>query len=293
VLSSAPLLYLPSYAAADGRELTARRGVEFSDQFAPPLSGQGPRMVTVGACRFIMGSRPEELGFSAREARHEVKLSAFAIGKFEVSNEDFCRFLNAEGNRKADGIPWALIGNGHNCRIRFVRGIFSPDPGYARYPVVAVSWLGARAYCRWLTARTGRSYDLPTEAQWECAARAGTSTDWDWGDSFQKDRLNWRKTRHIPAAMPVGSFPPNHWGICDMLGNVWEWALDKFTEDAYELLPASDPVMYDDDNWTPVIRGGSFHDSVEFCRPGFRADLWWWGDYDNVGFRVACDVPGN
>ena len=280
---------LAAMAGPAGAGTVRHTGEVFSDRFVAPHRGTGPRMAYIGVTTFTMGSSPEEIGYAAREARHTVTLSPYALAVDEVTNAEYCRFLNEEGNQIEDGRPWALVGPETHGKIRRRNGRFVPVKGYDRHPVVALSWLGAAAYCRWLSARTGRAYHLPTEAQWECGARAGATTYWYWGDTFRPALLNCRQTHAATGTMPVGSYPPNPWGLQDMLGNVWEWALDTFSEDFYWMSLKQDPVLYDGDNWTPVIRGGSYKDSLEFCRPGFRADLWWWGDYDNVGFRVACD----
>jgi formylglycine-generating enzyme required for sulfatase activity len=120
--------------------------------------------------------------------------------------------------------------------------------------------------------------------------RAGATTFWDWGNEFAPDRLNWRGHSADPAATPVGAFPPNAWGLYDMVGNVWQWVLDAFDPSFYLYSPLKDPVLFEDDCWTPGIRGGSFRDSLEFCRPGYRVNIWWWGDYDSIGFRVASEA---
>jgi formylglycine-generating enzyme required for sulfatase activity len=239
-----------------------------------------------------MGSHPREFGYSPLERRHSVEISPFAIGKFEVTNEEFAAFLNSEGNQRDGGVTWIKVGGSSHTHIELTDAGYRPEPGYAKYPVVAVTWRGARAYCGWLTRRTGRRYFLPTEAQWEYAARAGTATAWPWGDRFDHGLLNSRAKPSAAgsrpnAAMPVGSYPPNPWGVHDLLGNVWEWTLDAYDPFFYWYSPLRNPVLWEEDSWAPVIRGGSFRNSLEFCRPGFRANYWWQGDYDNVGFRVC------
>jgi sulfatase modifying factor 1 len=103
--------------------------------------------------------------------------------------------------------------------------------------------------------------------------------------------VNWRGTQASTSTMPVGSFAPNAWGIQDMLGNVWEWALDNFSEQFYLISPRRDPVNFDPEAMAPVIRGGSFRDSLEFCRPGFRINYVWSGNADSIGFRVTRHDP--
>jgi formylglycine-generating enzyme required for sulfatase activity len=271
--------------------LAAATGATFADPFLNQPTRHGPEMVYIGANQFVMGSDPAEIGYSPDEPRHAVRLSAFSIGKFEVTNQQFCDFLNEEGNRQEEGIPSLLVGRSANCRVERRGGRFRPMAGYAGFPVVTVSWAGARAYCRWLSRRTGRAYHLPSEAQWEDAARSGAGTYWDWGNTFDPARVNCRGKSPSAAAVAIGSFPPNAWGVHDMLGNVWEWVLDAFDPLFYTWSPVVNPVRLDDDSWAPGVRGGSFRDSLEFCRPGNRANVWWWGDYDSIGFRVARREP--
>jgi formylglycine-generating enzyme len=258
----------------------------FRDAFVDGSSRTGPPMVRVPATRFVMGSAVSEVGFAAGEPRHAVDLSAYAIGEHEITNAEFSEFLNAEGNRTERRVPWLHLIPGV-VRIRPEGTRFVVETGYARHPVVGVTWLGARAYTRWLTKATGRHYRLPTEAEWECAARAGAATPWPWGDRFEPSRLNWRWTRDEAASMPVGSFAPNAWGVHDMLGNVWEWVIDTYSDRFYLYSPRRDPVNFDPETPGPVIRGGSFRDSLEFCRPGFRVNYLWQGNSDSIGFRVS------
>lgn len=256
------------------------------DPFADGSGRVGPAMVVVPARSFVMGSSPTDPGFRPEEARHPVEVSAFAIARTETTNADFCEFLNEEGNRIDLGIPWLLVEREETCLIRRDGDFFVPVEGAERRPVVAVSWAGANAYCRWLSARTARTYRLPTEAEWECAARAGTATAWYWGDEWRGDMLQWRESPSRSTA-PVGSWPPNPWGLHDMYGNVWEWVADCTRDDFYAVSPSRDPVLYDPRCWTPGIRGGSWDDGPEYCRSGYRVNTWWWGEYAGVGFRVA------
>ncbi len=259
----------------------------FTDAFQDGSGRRGPTMVAISGGTFTMGSAPGELGYSTRELQHEVEISAFAIGQFEVTNAEFSAFLNDAGNPREAGVPAVEVSASSASQIRRVGTRYQPRKGFERYPAVTVTWAGARAYCRWLSDKTGRRYRLPTEAEWEYAARAGAATFWPWGDTFDPSRLNWRGTHDPPRAMAVGSFAPNAWGLHDMLGNVWEWTLDAWDQDFYQFSPRRDPVNFDAGTWTPVIRGGGFRDSVEFCRPGFRVSFFWSGDRDSIGFRVS------
>jgi len=262
------------------------------DRFLDRSERRGPELVHVPARAFVMGSAPTDPGYRAEESRHRVELSAYSIARFETTNADYCEFLNEEGNRVELGIRWILTDRTDTCLIREEAGFFEPVEGAERRPVVAVSWAGANAYCRWLSARTGRTYRLPTEAEWECAARAGTATAWYWGDAWRGDMVQWRESPSRSTA-PVGSHPANPWGLHDVYGNVWEWVSDCTRDDFYAVSPARDPVLYEAQCWTPGIRGGSWDDGPEYCRSGHRVNTWWWGEYAGVGFRVAREESPN
>ncbi len=270
-------------AAANGR----KTGDEFRDGWEGSAARLAPSMIWIESQEFLMGSDPMEFGYQPREARHRVELSGFAIGKTEVTNEQYAAFLNETGNRETDHVPYVLVGRSKSCGIGAIGGRFRALPRREKYPVVTVSWEGAKAYCEWLSKKTGQRYRLPSEAEWECAARAGSSSYWPWGDEWSAERLNCRGRTRNSGLKPVASFAPNAWGIYDMLGNAWEWVRDAFDSLFYLYSPLRNPVLLDAETWAPGIRGGSFRDGLEYCRPGYRANLWWWGDYDGVGFRVA------
>jgi formylglycine-generating enzyme required for sulfatase activity len=287
---STALLLAPALPSGETSGTLAQ--VAFRDRFLDGSGRTGPELIAVPEGSFIMGSRPEEPGYRPTETQHEVTTSAYAIGRFEVTNAEFAEFLNERGNQLDDGIRWILLERSDRCLIREIApGRFAPAEGAADRPVVTISWNAANAYCAWLSEKTGRLYRLPTEAEWERAARAGTSTIWPWGDAFDPARLAW-EGNSAAASRPVGSFPANPWGIHDMLGNTWEWVLDCFQDDFYAVSPSRDPLLLDEDCWVPGIRGGSFRDGPEWCRPGYRINTWWWGEYDSIGFRVArLDAP--
>lgn len=280
-------LLSPLTAADTVTSGTMSMGQRFHDPFLDNPMTTGPEMVHISAQRFVMGSSLDAPGFKADERRHPVELSPYSIGVFEVTNAEYCEFLNERGNQVDGGIRWLLTDRTATCLIREEQRRFVPVEDAAERPVVAVSWNGANAFCDWLTIKTGARYRLPTEAEWECAARAGTSTIWPWGDRFDGTRLQWRESPVPGTTVPVGSYPPNPWGLHDMFGNVWEFVADCVEEDFYSRSPTKDPVLYVAKCRTPGIRGGSFADGPEYCRPGHRINTWWWGEYEGIGFRVA------
>jgi len=156
--------------------------------------------------------------------------------------------------------------------------------GRGRRPVINVSWYDAVAYCEWLSQKTGESYRLPTEAEWEYACRAGTTTRWCFGDDekelekyawYDKNSYDLGKTHPDYGTPPVGEKLPNPWGLYDMHGNVWEWCED----------------WYDKDKDKKVLRGGSWSNSADWTRSSDRS-----GDYpsdrlDSRGFRLLRTYP--
>ena len=179
--------------------------------------GFGPEMVAIPAGRFRMGCDRGEVGCTReRQPSREVVFGApFAMSKHEVTFDDYDRFLlHARVGRRrhdeADDQGW----------------------GRGRRPVINVTWGDAVAYAAWLSAQTGARYRLPSEAEWEYAARAGATTKWPWGDEFEPGWGNcvdcggpWQGERTVP----VGMFPPNAWGLHDMQGNVNEILFDCFS----------------------------------------------------------------
>jgi formylglycine-generating enzyme required for sulfatase activity len=149
-----------------------------------------------------------------------------------------------------------------------------------------MSWRGALAYAQWLSERTGGRYFLPTEAQWEYAARAGTETTWPWGDAFDPAAANCDAPNGVAGLKPVGSYPPNAFGLRDMIGNVWQWVADCFPFDP-AALGSNDPSGFSDDCVTPSIRGGAAASPPPLCRPTFRVNYWWRGSPGHLGFRVV------
>lgn len=247
-------------------------------------------MIVVPATSFTMGSRPEDPSYEPSQRAHHVELSPFAIGRFEITNEDISPFLTEENNPEFNRVPAVHLDVAGSGIVR--RGnVYVPADGMARRPVVGVTWQGARAYARWLSARTGQAYDLPTAAQWEAAARAGTTGAWWWGDVDQPSRYHgYNRDALVRAPIDVGSLGPNPWNIHDTSGNVWEWVLDCYDPEFHRLSPRRDPVLFDDECVGPEIRGGSFNDPGGFTRPGYRSNVVWAAKFESLGFRVARRV---
>lgn len=212
-------------------------------------SAQSESMVLVPAGEFQMGSKAAE-----DETPHTVQLSAFAIDRFEVTQEQFEKVM---GNNPSDF-------QGKNL------------------PVEQVTWYEARDYCKAVGKR------LPTEAEWEKAARAGTDTRYFWGDEIDGDYAwywgNSQRTSH-----PVGSRKPNAFGLHDMSGNVWEWVADYYEDDYYTTSPGENPGGPFTSKYR-VIRGGSWRDLADFLRTTRRNYDLPSGRFNHIGFRCAQSV---
>jgi formylglycine-generating enzyme required for sulfatase activity len=221
--------------------------------------------------------------FAAQEIQHEVSITqGFYMGAYAVTQEQYEQvmgknpsFFSAAGRGK-DKVA------GLNTR---------------RFPVEWVSWDDATEFCKKLSQNEGTAYRLPTEAEWEYACRAGTKTAFSFVDTISTDQANYagksvfgsgKKGLDRERPTPVGSFPPNAFGLYDMHGNVWQWCQDWYDQDYYQKSPASDPVNeMAGKAKSRVLRGGSWHNSASEARSAARflapAILRNW----NYGFRVV------
>ena len=257
-----------------------------------------PEMVVVPAGKFIMGSPATEHGrFDAEGPQHPVSVRSFALGKYDVTSEEFLIFLQQTGYQPAPcdplyGLAWNSPGRG----VAYPPGGVEPP----RWPAVCLNWYDAEAYVAWLNAKVrGRDgpYRLPSEAEWEYAARAGTTTTRWWGDAIGIGNANcngcgsqWQGKE----LAPVGSFPPNRFGLYDMLGNVWQWTDDCWNE-SYVGAPADGSAWTAGDCTKRVLRGGSWSNAPEFVRSATRSRGDAAGrdaDYSSyAGFHVAKSLP--
>jgi formylglycine-generating enzyme required for sulfatase activity len=200
-----------------------------------------PEMIVVPAGQFEMGSPPSENGrFENEGPPHEVTIArAFAISKFDVTFDDWDTCVSVGGCARTD------------------------DQGFGRErrPVINVSWNDAQAYVSWLSKMTGKQYRLPTEAEWEYVARAGTTTAFYWGDENSESGVycngcgsEW----DLKKTSPVGSFKPNAFGLYDIVGNVWQWVQDCY-HDNYKGAPTDGSAWTSDECGRRVARGGAFN----------------------------------
>lgn len=273
---------------------------------------EGPAMVVIPAGTFQMGAPEGETGRDTDERQHAVAIKKpFAISQHEVTRGKFRQFVESSGH-KTDAER--NEGGYEGCSVTYREGSEWNDgyrAGYSwwnpnfkqsdAHPVVCVSWKDAAAYAQWLSRQTGRSYRLPTEAEWEYATRAGTTTVRYWGDdpnqacqyanvadqTAKKIFTDWTvhacDDGYVNTA-PVGSFQPNAWMLYDMLGNVWEWTCSRYDEN-YGGTEQGCPN--DDATNARTVRGGSWEDVPAWVRSAFRYGASPTLRYSNQGFRIA------
>ena len=221
---------------------------------------------------------------------HRVTVGGFSISKFEITNVQFVAFLNEKGNQTEDGVKWInLSGNdeGEKCKINKRFGLFAVAPRYEDHPVNYVSWAGARAYCTWLSSKIGREVRLPTEAEWEFAARGGNkSRGYIYSGSNTIEQVAWYDENSGSSVHKVGTKSPNELGIYDMSGNVYEWCSDWFKKDYYSNSSSRNPKGPSFGS-KKVIRGGSWHYVDGACRTANRDELNPDGRKKFSGFRVV------
>ena len=204
--------------------------------------------VSIPAGTFTMGSPTSEADRMNDETQHQVTLSAFKMSKYEITFEQYDVFCEATGREKPDDEGW----------------------GRGKRPVINVSWYDAIAFAEWMGCR------LPTEAEWEYACRAGTTTPFNTGNNLTTSQANYNgngpynnnaKGEYRRKTMPVGSFAPNAWGLYDMHGNVWEWCSDWYGD--YPNTAQTNPKGPASGSYR-VIRGGSWADYAGSCRSAYR-----------------------
>jgi formylglycine-generating enzyme required for sulfatase activity len=272
-------------------------------------------MVAIPGGTFEMGSPPGEPKRDDDEGpQHPVQIAPFWMGKYEVTWEEYDQFafsLDLKKKRR-DGIDLAKQTEWEKQSDAVTR----PTPPYADetfgfgrngQPVICITHHAAMEYCRWLSAKTGRIFRLPTEAEWEYACRAGTKTAYSFGDDPAKiDEYAW-DVNNAERPMKIGKKKPNPWGLYDMHGNVAEWCLDHYVAGSYKSYPADKPtagpvILPDAKEYSYVVRGGSWDDDPELLRSAKRRgsnpewstqdpqrpqSIWWHTDATFVGFRIV------
>ena len=271
-----------------------------------------PEMVMIRGGAFLMGSPLEEEGRYAHEGpvRH-VTVSSFALGRYEVTRGEFARFVRETGHGTGACAYW--IADFGNVRLGYDLDLHNPGRDHRqtdRHPVNCVSWDDARAYAEWLAIKTGKPYRLPSEAEWEYAARAGTSSRYFWGDDAGLacgyangyDQIGERTHGfNIPAlscddgnglTAPVGSFGANAFSLFDMAGNLWEWVEDHYRK-TYEGAPVDGSPWRSSADDARVLRGGSWENEPRALRAAHRIWSRPGSRLNSNGFRVALTLSGD
>jgi len=227
-------------------------------------------MIVVPAGEFMMGSPENEHRSKDEGPQHRVTFAKpFAVSKFAITfNQwDACVDAGACNRYQPSDIGW----------------------GRGTRPVINVSWFDARAYADWLSAKTGQQYRLLTEAEWEYAARAGSSTSYSWGNDIGRGNANcsscgsqWDNKQ----TAPVGSFKPNAFGLHDLHGNVWQWVEDC-NEGSHNGAPTDGSAHTTGTCTQWVVRGGSWRSHPQDLRSAYRVGRDADGRYSDQGFRLA------
>ena len=256
----------------------------------PPVCDYCPEMVEIPGGKFMMGSDDSEKDATSDEKpKHEVEVAAFKLGKYEVTKGQYAAFVKATGHPSGAGCDWNKPG-------------FEQDD---KHPVVCISLTDALTYIAWLNEKTQQHFRLPTEVEWEYAARGGTQTTRFWGDNpdeacryanvydqTAKAKLQYSWPEHqctdsYVYTAPVGSFQPNGFKLNDMLGNAWEWICSKY-EEKYAG-GEKDCLSKDDATSRRAVRGGSWDGEPRYVRSADRAGGGPARMYYGMGFRLAQD----
>lgn len=252
---------------------------QLNDTWIRPADGM--TMVYVPAGSFLMGSVAGDPEADDDEfPRHEVTLDGFWLDQTEVTNAQFVAFLNAEGNQTQEGVTWLNFDT--NAQIMTEGNPFSVETGFENHPIIYVTWYGANAYCAWVGGQ------LPSEAQWEYAARGSENLRYPWGNEAPDNtRLNYNSNENGTVA--VGSYPNEaSWvGALDMAGNVWEWTNDWYDSDYYAESPSENPSGPTEGD-RGVLRGGGWFNAASNVRAAFRSNDSPAGSNYFIGFRCVA-----
>jgi formylglycine-generating enzyme required for sulfatase activity len=235
----------------------------------------GLEMVVIPAGSFQMGDLSGK-GSDYEKPVHKVTLKSFAMSKTEITFAQYDAYAEAAGVAKPKDKGW----------------------GRANRPVINVSWNEAVAYAKWLSQQTGKKYRLPTEAEWEYAARAGTSTEYSWGNEIDCSQASYdggeaskcyytKANGDYRGTAPVGSYKPNNFGLVDMHGNVWEWVQD--CDQSYNGASVDGNAVTSGKCESRVLRGGSWFDGPNLLRSAYRSGRTPTDRSAGYGFRLVQD----
>ena len=278
--------------------VSAIDSITFSNPIVPPIINL--EFVKILGGTFVMGSPVTEVNRHINETQHSVTLSEFAMSKYEVTNAQFAAFLNAKGvggdGRFAAGAyptqallydSGVQVGGAHDWGLNYTSGQWIPAVGRENYPAIFVTWYGAAEFATYAYGR------LPTEAEWEYACRAGTTTPFNTGNFLTDSQANYNwaypynggtntVTNLFGETQAVGTYPPNAWGLYDMHGNIVEWCADWIAD--YPSTAQTNPTG-PINGQARVIRGGEWSYKAEHCRSAKRFSAA--PNYTFLGFRVV------
>jgi len=259
----------PLEESVDAIDIPAEAAEPIIEEAAPssPVAGKTfrdcescPLMATLPGGAFTMGSPSSEAGHNAYEGpQREVTVKSFAIGVYEVTNAE-----------------WKACVDDGACKEK-------PSPGAERFPALFLSWRDAADYASWLSKKSGRKYRLPTEAEWEYAARAGAATPYWWGEKFERAKVA------KDGAAAVGSLDANAFGLYDVAGNAREWVADCYVNN-FTRAPTDGAAVTDGDCGRRVIRGGSWESAPADTRVANRSRIDIGVRARYMGVRLALDI---
>lgn len=270
------------------------------EEIALPGSDQKIKLVSITGGSFVMGNNASAKPYE-KPAR-TVKLSDFWIGAYEITHDQFDAFFKDDNTSQGSKVDAVTRPTAQYIDLSWEMG------KSGGYPVNSMSVDAALMFCRWLYQHTGQFYRLPTEAEWEYACRAGSKTNYYFGnDPSQLGQYAWFKSNSKEKYQKVGTKKPNAWGLYDMLGNVAEWTMDQYDPEYLKKLPqdAADPMIVPTARYPRSIRGGSYLDAAADLKvsnrkfsdatwnkrdPQIPKSRWWLTDGMFVGFRIVRPV---
>ena len=295
VLWMGVVFYLPAQSAADTSFKKYEQSIPgFVIKFT---------MVPIPAGSFTMGSSvKDKLKEDDETPQHIIKLSPFWMGAYEVTFDEYNLFFNDIS--LSQNIITDAVTRPSSPYIDMTLGMGKAGG----FPANSMQQYGALMYCKWLYKKTGIFFRLPTEAEWEYACRAGSSTVYPFGDDASKlDEYAWYTNNSENKYHKVGLKKPNAWGLYDMLGNVGEWVLDQYQPDYYTTITDNtiDPVRLPETKYPRSVKGGAYKDEAKDLRcanrlmsdpvwnrrdPQIPRSRWWNADAPFVGFRIVRPV---
>ncbi|MCG8350186.1 MAG: formylglycine-generating enzyme family protein [Chloroflexales bacterium] len=257
-------------------------------------------LIHIPAGPFLMGSSAADpMANSDEKPQYRLELPDYWIGKTPVTNAQFRPFVEGDGYRNR--AYWTEAGWIWREKEQIGKPLYWDDTKLngADYPMVGISWFEAVAYCRWLSAQTGQEFRLPSEAEWEKAARGPDGLIWPWGNTWEDGLYNITKDNFsaFGRTTPVGQYPDgaSPYGVLDMAGNVWEWCATKYRKGYPYVLEDEWSAAYLEQDTGRMLRGGAFWGDQKYVRGAYRYDYYPRDRHYYVGLRVAShsSLPGS